>query len=214
MSAVEKAELLRETLDIDGIAKCKVDVGAGQGHVAGVLDGQGRIPAGRRGEDTVEDVSQPQRAAERLVAQELVGSVRCVMTIKDPIHLQEPGGLAEVDVGANSVSAAPFVNDDQAESLDVGEVGLVQIGVDQGDGLARKSVRRSGRSAAIATDEGRGAPTEGSISFQKSLGKRFEENPFIKHNWQSIPLRVPRDQPGYSRQGCLSGLVHGVRSAQ
>lgn len=59
MSTVEEAELLRETLDIDGIAECEVDVRTGQGHVGGVLDGQGRIPAWRGGENTIEDVSQP-----------------------------------------------------------------------------------------------------------------------------------------------------------
>lgn len=177
MSTIEKVKLLRKTLDIDGIAKGEVDVRARQGYVGGILDCQGWISAGRRCENAVEDVSQPQGAAKRLVAQELVGGVRCVMAIKDPIHLQQPSGLAEVDVGAHSISAAPFMDDDQAESLDVGEVGLVQIGVDQGDGLAREGVRRSGRSAAIATDEGRGAPTEALISNQKSLGNRYEESP-------------------------------------
>lgn len=125
-----------------------------------------------------------------------------MMTIKDPIHLQEPGGLAEVDVGANSISAAPFVNDDQAESLDVGEVGLVQIGVDQGDGLARKGVCRSGRSAAIATDEGRRAPVEDQLAIKIACQRIRRES--IESFQYPIPLRSQATQ---DKAVCVCGLA-------
>lgn len=123
-------ELLRKRLHIYGITKCEVDVRAGQGHVGSILKSQGRVAARRTGEKAVEDVSQPQGAAKGLVTQELVGIVRCVMAIKNPVHLQQPRGLAEIDVGTDGIPTAPFVNDDEAESLDISEIRLVQVGID------------------------------------------------------------------------------------
>jgi hypothetical protein len=80
------------------------------------------------------------------------------MAIDDPVHLQQPSGLAEVDIGTDGIPATPFVDNDEAKGLDVGEAGLVQVGVDEGDCLCGKGLCGRGGITAIATDESWRAP--------------------------------------------------------
>ena len=56
--------------------------------------------------------------------------------VDNPVHLCHTGSLAEVDVGTHGISAAPLVDDKQAEGLDIGKAGLVHGLHDEANGLA------------------------------------------------------------------------------
>jgi hypothetical protein len=145
-------KVLGERLNMDGIAEGEVDVRTRQGNVGTVVRGQGRVAAGGAGEEAVEDVDQPQGAAGGLIAEELVVALRGMMAVENAVHLQHAGRLAEVDVSADGIASAPFVDDDEAEGLDVSEDGVVQILVDETNGLGGKGFGGSG-GTAVASDQ-------------------------------------------------------------
>ena len=110
------------------------------------------------GQETVEDVDQPESTTEGLVLEELVGVGLVRVGMDDAKHLGHTGSLAKVDVSAHSIAAAPFMDDEQAQRLDVGKAGLVQALHDQTDGLRSKVLGRSSAApmgAVAADDQGR-----------------------------------------------------------
>lgn len=52
------------------------------------------------------------------------------MAVEDAVHLQHASCLAKVNIGPHGISGSPFVYDDEAKSLDVGQIGVVQVLID------------------------------------------------------------------------------------
>ena len=77
-----------------------------------------------------------------------------MVAIKNPVHLHHASSLSQIDVGSHSIPRAPFVNDDEAQGLDIDKIRVVEVLVDQGNGLG--SERLGGLSgASISADKAR-----------------------------------------------------------
>ena len=84
---------------------------------------EGWATAGAAGKEAVEDVDEPEGTAEAFVLQKLVGVGVALLCGDNPVHLDHTSSLAEIDVGTNSLPATPFVDDEEAESLNIGKAG-------------------------------------------------------------------------------------------
>ena len=79
------------------------------------------------------------------------------MAVEYPIHLHHAGSLAQVDVGANGIAGTPLVDDDEAQGLNIDEIGMVEVLVDERDGLSSKGLG-SRRWTTVSADEALRAP--------------------------------------------------------
>lgn len=133
-----------------------IHIEAGERDVVYIVRGQSGMAAGAASQETVEDVNQPEGAAERLILKKLVWVGLVGVSVDDAIHLSHTGGLTKVNIGADSIAAAPFVNHEQTESLNIGKTGLVQGLHDKVDGLGGKVLcgGRATSMAAIAPNHG------------------------------------------------------------
>lgn len=77
--------------------------------------------------------------------------------VEDAEHVQHAGSLAKKDVGADGISRAPFMNDQEAESLNISQAWVIKVVLDELVRLAGVAVRSIGW-RSMATNQGGGAP--------------------------------------------------------
>jgi hypothetical protein len=108
------------------------------------------------GQEAIERVDEPEGPAEGLLLVEPVSvGGWSEMGAENAVHLEHSGGLTEVNVGAYGVAGAPFVNDNEAEGLNVSETWSIERLVNDVHGLGGESLGSPSGSGltAIASDE-------------------------------------------------------------
>lgn len=82
-----------------------------------------------------------------------------MVAVEDAVHLKHASSLPEIDVGTHSIASTPLMNNNEAESLDIGQVGVIKVLVDKANGLGGKALGSLSR-ASIASNQGGRAPIE------------------------------------------------------
>lgn len=85
-------------------------VGTRKGHILDIVVTYCRVASGAACQETVEDVDEPQGPAERLILNELLRFPVGLVARYDTVHLGHTSSLAQIDIGTNGISIAPFVD--------------------------------------------------------------------------------------------------------
>lgn len=161
------------------------------------------------GEEAVENVNKPKRAAERFFLKELIGITLVMVGVYNAEHLSHARSLPKIDVSTHGVAAAPLVDNQQTEGLDVGKTGLVKSLHDRVDCLGRKMFGSTGAAAvtAISANHGRGMPVQPSLALHQLASPDGQTRPVGGFEWRGIHLPGCRGQQRVDHCGIHRGVL-------